>query len=247
MLLTVDIGNTGIKFAIFKEKSIIKRFDILTRYYSLQKLRKHMEGYKIVDAIICSVVPRTGKQIARELELLLQKKIYQVNKNIPIPLIKNKYRKRNQVGQDRLVNAYAAAILYRYPAIIVDFGTAVTFDIISKKAEYLGGMIIPGLRIAFESLSKNTALLPSVKADKPKEFIGRNTRNSILSGLIYGYSFLACGMIEEIKKRVGKKLKVIGTGGNIDLIVNYCKKFDTIDKDLTVKGLNLIYLTRQNG
>jgi type III pantothenate kinase len=155
--------------------------------------------------------------------------------------IKNLYRKPKQVGQDRLVNAYAGVILYGAPLIVVDFGTAITFDAVSKNKEYLGGMILPGLDISLHSLAERTALLPKIKLNKPKEFIGRDTKDSILSGVVYGFAALTDDLTQRIKNRIGKSAKVIGTGGNIKLIRRYCRNIDKVDRDLTLKGLNLIY------
>jgi type III pantothenate kinase len=124
---------------------------------------------------------------------------------------------------------------------VVDFGTAITFDVISKHKEYLGGMILPGLEISLAVLAERTALLPKIKLNKPKEFIGRDTRNSMLSGIVYGFAALTDNLAKRIKNRIGQSAKVIATGGNIHLIGKYCKKIDKIDRDLTLKGLNLIY------
>ena len=140
-----------------------------------------------------------------------------------------------------MVNAYAGVRLYGAPLVVVDFGTAVTFDIISKNKEYLGGMILPGLNISLNALSEHTALLPKVNLSRPKEFIARDTRNSILSGLVYGFSALADEFSNRIKQKIGQRAQVIGTGGNIRLVARYSKKIDKIDSDLTIKGLNFIY------
>ncbi|MFZ2602788.1 MAG: type III pantothenate kinase, partial [Candidatus Omnitrophota bacterium] len=147
----------------------------------------------------------------------------------------------SQVGQDRLVNAYAGLTLYGAPLVVVDFGTAITFDVISKNGAYLGGMILPGLRISLAALSQQTALLPLVKLCNPKELIGRDTKYSILSGIIYGYAALTDGMIGKIKRKIGKNALVISTGGNANLVSKYCTEITKIDGDLTLMGLNFIY------
>jgi type III pantothenate kinase len=139
------------------------------------------------------------------------------------------------------VNAYAASAFYGTPAIVVDFGTAITFDIISKNGEYLGGMILPGLRISLDSLAERTALLPRVSLNCPRELIGRDTKNSILSGIVYGFAAMADNLSERIKRIIGRNACVIGTGGNISLIAKYCRKLNKVDRDLTLKGLNLLY------
>lgn len=240
MLLALDIGNTNIAIGVFDNNRLIKKYAIPTKnrqYYP--DLKKIIRKNKITSTIICSVVPLATKRLIRELKKLAVKKIdiCGVNRKIPI---KNLYRYPGQVGQDRLVNAYAAVRLYRAPAIIIDFGTAITFDVVSAKKEYKGGMIIPGLGISLATLAENTALLPKIKLDRPHELIGRDTRNSILSGIIYGYSTLADGLINKLKAKLNNKPIVIGTGGNIKLIADYCREIDKIDINLTLKGLSLL-------
>lgn len=240
MLLAIDIGNTNISFGIFKGNKIIKRFNISTKIYALKRVKKSLGRLRITDVVICSVVPAATKILARDLKKLLQARPYIIGKDLRVP-IKNLYRKPGQVGQDRLVNAYAGVRLYGRPLIVIDFGTAITFDAISKNKEYLGGMILPGLQISLDALNERTALLPKIKLDKPKEFIGRDTRSSMLSGIIYGLAALSDDLSERIKLKIGKNAKAIGTGGNIGLIAPYCKKINKIDKDLTLKGLKFMY------
>jgi len=239
-LLAVDIGNTNINFGVFQGPKIIKRFYIPSKFYSLTKLKKNLGRFVIDDAVICSVVPAATKTFVKGLKNAFGVSPHIIGKDIKVP-IKNLYRKPGQVGQDRLVNAYAGVRLYGAPLVVVDFGTAVTFDIISKNKEYLGGMILPGLNISLNALSEHTALLPKVNLSRPKEFIARDTRNSILSGLVYGFSALADEFSNRIKQKIGQRAQVIGTGGNIRLVARYSKKIDKIDSDLTIKGLNFIY------
>jgi type III pantothenate kinase len=242
MLLAIDIGNTNIACGLFKKDRIIKRFSFPTKpgqyYYFLKReLKKNIPD----SAIIASVVPKATSRLELALRFLRVGQLIVLGENITVP-IKNRYRYPKQVGQDRLVNGFAAVKLYGTPAIVVDFGTAITFDVISKKKEYMGGMILPGLGISLDSLNQRTALLPRIKLYAPSEFIGRDTKNSILSGIVYGFAGLTDTLIERIKNKLGKNVLVIGTGGDIGFIGRYCKKIDKIDKDLTLKGLNLIYL-----
>jgi len=240
MLLAIDIGNTNISFGIFLGSKIIKRFGIPTKNYRLSQLKRLLGRINIDNSIICSVVPKSTVILEKDLRRFLDKSPILVGKDIIVP-IKNLYRKPKQVGEDRLVNAYAAVRLYGTPLIIVDFGTAITFDVVSKNKEYLGGMIVPGLQISLDALSERTALLPKTKLNKPKEFIGRDTKNSILSGIVYGFAALTDDLVVRIKNKIGENSKVIATGGNINLIGNYCKQLDRIDRDLTLKGLYFIY------
>jgi len=241
MLLAIDIGNTSISLGVFLGRRLLKRHSVPTKEKSYSRaLKKIFNKYKITDAIICSVVPAATRILEKDLKRLLGKKPYILGKDMVVP-IKNLYRKPKQVGQDRLVNGLAAAEFYGAPVIVVDFGTAITFDVVSKNKEYLGGMILPGLDISLDALAERTALLPKIRLERPREFIGRDTKNSMLSGIIYGFAALADDLSKRIKNEIGKNAKVIGTGGNINLIGSYCRQIDEIDKDLTLKGLNLIY------
>ncbi|OGX15850.1 MAG: hypothetical protein A2166_01690 [Omnitrophica WOR_2 bacterium RBG_13_41_10] len=241
-LLAIDIGNTNINFAVFKGNKIIKKFFIPTKSYHTAGLKKKIGKFNIDDAVICSVVPAVTKVLVKGLKNAFGVRPYIIGKDIKVP-IKNLYRKPHQVGQDRLVNAYAGVRIYGAPLVVIDFGTAVTFDVVSKNKGYFGGMILPGLDISLDALKERTALLPKVKLTNPKEFIGRDTRNSILSGMVYGFAALADDLSGRIKQGIGQRAQVIGTGGNIRLIARYSKKIDKIDSDLTLKGLNLIYNT----
>ncbi|MFA4992633.1 MAG: type III pantothenate kinase [Candidatus Omnitrophota bacterium] len=241
MLLAIDIGNTNISCGIFKKARLIKQFDILTKYrFDTAFSKKFKNTAKISAIIICSVVPAQTGIIFRKLAALTGKTPYIIGKDLTVP-IKNLYRKPSQVGQDRLVNAYAANILYQAPLIVIDSGTAITFDVISRNKAYLGGLIFPGMEISLKSLKEKTALLPQVKLARPKGLIGRDTKNSILSGIVFGTADLCSGLIKRLKQNLGRDALVIGTGGNILLIKEYSKTRMKIDKDLTLKGINFIY------
>ncbi|MFH1339089.1 MAG: type III pantothenate kinase [Candidatus Omnitrophota bacterium] len=239
MLLAIDIGNTNISFGAFDSKRLVKRFDIPTYGYSLRSLKKSLGRIEMEDCIICSVVPKVSRILKADLKKLLGKRACVVGEDVKVP-IKNLYRKPRQVGSDRLVNAYAGIVLYGAPLIIVDFGTAVTFDVISKRREYLGGMILPGMGISLDALTERTALLPEVKLNKPAELIGRDTKSSMLSGIVYGFASLAENLTKRIKEKIGKDAKVVATGGDVGIIGRYFKGIDKIDKNLTLKGLILV-------
>jgi type III pantothenate kinase len=239
-LLAVDIGNTNITLGLFRGRALSRVFNIPTAQYCLGKLKKTLGNAAVEDAIICSVVPVVTGKLAKEILKITGKRPYIIGKDITVP-IKNLYRNPKQVGQDRLVNAYAATRLYNTPLIAIDFGTAVTFDIITRKKEYSGGMIIPGLRISLEALNRHTALLPKVKLEPPAEFIGKDTKTSMLSGIVFGFASLVKGLVEDIKERVGKGATVVLTGGNSRFIAGYLAGGLKLEPDLTLKGLNLIY------
>jgi len=259
MLLAIDIGNTNISFGIFsatkrggcanicgakacgeKGDKIIKTFDIPTKQYSFNKFYKKIRSSKITDILICSVVPKLTNTITKDLARISGKRTYIIGKDVQIP-VQNRYRNPSQVGQDRLVNVYAGLFFYGAPLIVIDSGTAITFDVISKRKAYLGGLILPGFGISLAALNEKTALLPQIKLKHPKELIGRDTISSILSGVVIGTGALADALATRIKRKIGKNTQVIGTGGSIDLIKRYSELKIKIDRNLTLKGLNSIY------
>jgi len=241
MLLAVDIGNTNITAGIFVAGKLKHQFDISTKTYKKTALTKKLRVYsKISDSVICSVVPKLTWVMQHDLKLFLGRNPYIIGKDLIVP-IENRYRIPKQVGQDRLVNAYAASNFYACPLIVLDSGTAITFDVISKDRAYLGGLIFPGMNISLEALKEKTALLPQVKLQRPKVLIGRDTKNSILSGVVFGTASLSKELVNKIKQRIGRQAMVIGTGGNINLIKKYSDTAIQIDTNLTLKGINLIY------
>ncbi len=242
MLLAADIGNTNINFGLFNGKRLRGKFSITTAKYNIKQLRKKISKTKIDDAIICSVVPSVSRVLSKDLKKIQGKAPYLLGSNIKIP-VKNLYRKPKQVGDDRLVNAYAGIVLYGSPLILIDFGTAVTFEAVSKKGEYLGGMILPGVDISLNAMAERTVLLPKVKLQKPKELIGKDTKESMRSGMVYGYASLVDDLSNRIKEEIGMDARVVATGGSINLIAKYCRSISKVDQDLTLKGLNLIYCT----
>jgi type III pantothenate kinase len=151
------------------------------------------------------------------------------------------YDNPQEVGADRIVNAVAAKALYGTPLIVIDFGTATTFDVISKEGDYLGGAIAPGVTVAGEALVQRTAKLPRVELVVPPRAIGRNTISSMQSGIMYGYIGLVEGMVVRIKKELGDGSRVIATGGLADHIARYTSAIETVDHNLTLKGLKLLY------
>jgi len=240
--LAISIGNTNIHFGLFKNKSIVQKFIIPTYDYNVKKLLGKLNRFNIDKAVICSVVPQYTKILKKDLKEQLSISHHLViGENFAVP-IKNLYRYPNKLGKDRLVNAYAAMSLYGAPCIVIDLGTALTFDIVSKNKEYLGGMILPGLNTSLRALSTNTALIPSIKLTLPDEFIGQDTKNSVLSGLINGFAALIEGLTKKIKRQLGYNAKVIATGGDIKFISIYTRAIDKIDQNLTLKGLNLLLI-----
>lgn len=242
MLLAIDIGNTNITFGLFKNGRIVKRLDTVTHQPSYERfLAKSFGQYMLEGVIIASVVPHATTIILKDFNSVLPYvKPLVLGRNVKVP-VKNKYSVPSQVGQDRLVDAYAAIRLYGAPAIVVDFGTAITFDVISSNKEYLGGMILPGLATSLNALAEKTALLPRISLEKPTKLIGKNTKQSMLSGIVFGFASLADDLTAKIKHQIGHSAKVIATGGHSAMIKPYCSGFNAVDRDLTLKGLMMIY------
>ncbi|NQU95237.1 MAG: type III pantothenate kinase [Candidatus Omnitrophica bacterium] len=239
MLLAIDIGNTNVNFALIEKRGRIKeRFSVPTQNLNLA-LNKAGKIKKIDKIIIVSVVPKALKKLERGLKKSFKNtKVLVVGRNIKVPL-KCRYNKR-EIGQDRLITAFAAEQTYGLPILVIDFGTAVTFDFVSKGSVYLGGLIVPGIKMSLESLSERTAMLPKTYLKKTRSFIGKDTHSSIRGGMIYGYASLCEGMIGLFKKKVGKNIKVVATGGDATLISRYTRSMKRIDPNLSLKGLYLL-------
>jgi type III pantothenate kinase len=241
VLLTIDIGNTNISGGIFIGKKLKNQFNIATKTYNQAQLAKKIRAYpKISSSIICSVVPKLTQVIQRDLKFFYGRNPQIIGKDLIVP-IENRYRIPKQVGQDRLVNAYAASCLYSCPLIVIDSGTAITLDVISKDRAYLGGLIFPGMNMSLEALKEKTALLPQVKLQPPQMLIGRDTKNSILSGVVFGTAALSEELALRVKQSLGKNAQIIGTGGNISLIKKYSGMKIEVNQDLTLIGMRLIY------
>lgn len=239
MLLAVDIGNTTIGFAVIHKAGRIETAAVIDTDSKTSKIKavagKILKAHTVSRAIICSVVPRVSKI----LEGILRKNVPVdiVGHDILVP-IKNRYKDPKQVGQDRLVGAFGAMKIYGCPLIVVDLGTAITFDVISSKGEYLGGAIVPGIRLSAESLFLKTALLPRIEIQAPRHIIGKTTQESILSGLFYGYGSLCQGFIDLISQQMKARPKVVMTGGHTRLMKKFVSpKIRIIDEDLVFKGI----------
>lgn len=247
--LTVDIGNTAISMAMMAGRRT--RWSGVVRVN--QPVRKMAEDLKqalvsapqagavINGAIVGSVVPDRTAQVIRIIHQRLGLKALLVGRDITVPL-RNGYRNPQQVGQDRLIGAFAAQQLYGQPAIIVDFGTAITIDVLSEQGCYEGGVIVPGIRLSLESLYNKTALLPQVEhVRRPLTIIGKTTEQSILSGIVYGYGEMCHGLIRRIRADLKVQPKVVVTGGYARLMVGFLADFDPIvDRQLVHKGLALL-------
>ena len=250
MLLVIDIGNTNITLGVFDNDKIVQSWRLSTEHgrtedeygiFLKSLLRETNLDTKVTNAVISSVVV----QLTERIEIAL-KKYLGINSLIISHKIKTnvtlKTDNPSQIGADRIVNACAAATLYKSPAIVVDFGTATSFDIVNGKNEFIGGIITAGMKIQAEALSNKTSKLPKLNIEAPENAIGRNTIDAMLSGIVRGHAAMIDGLIEECEKELGEKATIIATGGYSAVISKYLKrKFDYINPDLTLVGAKILF------
>ncbi len=241
MLLAIDVGNTSIALGLFRGRRLVRAGRIPTRAADLR--RRLSPWLKRAEAVgVSSVVPRATASLKKALRPA-RRPVFIVGENLTVPIL-NRYRVPSQVGQDRLVNAAAAFELYGGPAIIADFGTGLTIDLVSARREYRGGVIVPGMQVALDALTARAALLPKITLAPPREFLGRDTRSSMRSGLFYGYAALCDGIVAGLKK-IAPGAKVIGTGGHCGPIAPFCRTLKIVNPHLTLQGLELTYRLSQ--
>lgn len=250
MLLTIDIGNTNIVFGIFKENLLIKTYRLSSRIlrtsdeYSLEIASllffDNISIKEIDDIIISSVVPPLDPIIEKTCEKLFNKKPIFVNISMNLP-IKFEIENLNELGIDRVIGSSMGYYITKSGVVIVDFGTATTFDIVRKDGVFIGGAIAPGILISLESLITRTAKLPKVELSLPPSPIGKNTINAIKSGMLYGWSGMVERILYEIENSLNDKMKLIITGGASHFILPLIKIEHIYERDLILKGLKLIY------
>lgn len=249
-LLCLDIGNTNIVAGVYHKKKIIVDFRLSTDISKTDDewgilFKNILEHNKILLSdisaiIICSVVPPIMRSIKFMCEKYFSLSPFVVGDNVH-PKIEILYDRPEEVGQDRIVNAIAAYRLYNAPVIVVDFGTATTYDVISKQGEYLGGAISAGISISADVLFEKTAKLPRVELKAPNKVVGKNTTESMQSGIVFGYAEQVDGMVSRIKKEIGYDAYVVATGGLCDVIFPCTKAINTTNPLLTLEGLRIIY------
>ena len=251
MLLAIDVGNTNIVVGLYDRGRLTEtgRMSTLsTRTVDEHAIllgglleRLNVPPESIADILIVSVVPKATAGVKAALKSICSAKPLVVGQDRPIP-IRNLYKDPAQVGADRLVNAVAARQRYGAPVIIVDFGTAITVDVVSKPGAYLGGMIAPGMEISLEALVTRAALLPRIDLAKPKAVLGRDTVTSMQSGIAHGYGALCDGLVNALKQSVKiRRCPVVATGGHAPFIAPYCQTVTAVDPHLTLDGLAIIH------
>jgi type III pantothenate kinase len=235
--LLIDNSNSFTKFALSSRERLVTVRRLRTRELEGATLRRVLKQWRFERVVLCSVVPEKAEVLARFL------------KDFPLHPVSHRsrlgvgidYPKPQRIGADRLANAAGAAAFYGSPCVVVDFGTAVTFDILSAGGNYIGGVIAPGLEAMTDYLHQRTALLPKISLLEPPGPIGKSTRHAMLAGAVYGYRGLVREILAEIRKALGvRRLKVVATGGYAELIASGVKEIAAVHENLTLEGLRLI-------
>lgn len=251
MLLAIDVGNTQTVYGLFDEaEKMINHWRLSTndRHTADEKSVEvtnilMIEGIKPADInglVISSVVPEcTDSLVAMSKEFLKLEPL--LVRAADLSGIKIEYDRPDEIGSDRIINALAGYRMFGGPLIIVDFGTATTFDIVSKVGAYVGGVISPGLEISAKALFRSAAKLSRIEMKAPSRVIGSDTVTSIQSGIIYGTAAMVDGMVGRIKEDTNSKYKVVATGGVSELIAPFCRNINHTEPFLTLLGLQMAY------
>jgi len=250
MLLALDAGNTNITIGAFEDREIIGRWRLRTIHEQTADewgvLMRNLFALASLDLarvdgiIIASVVPSLDSTLTTMAERYFRSKPMFITPDTDIG-IKVLYDNPKEVGADRVINGVAAHALYGGPCVVVDLGTTINFDVVSANAEYLGGMICPGIGMSITGLFSRTARLPMVDFREPARVIGKNTVNSIQSGLYYGFAGLIDGILERVIAELGPETKCIATGGQAPLITRASRYIKIVNDDLTLQGLEIVW------
>ena len=250
MILAIDIGNTNIVMGCFQDSKILFRERVSTKHTATDLEyavtiktaleMHHRNPQDIRGAIVSSVVPSVTNTFKRAIEKFCKVKPLVVGPGIKTGL-KIRIDNPAQLGSDLVVDAVAGCQEYPAPMIIIDMGTATTMSVINEREEFVGGAIMPGLRLSLEALSSRASLLPHIDLIPPKSVIGRNTIDAMDSGMIYGTASMLDGMIDRIQEELGQPVQVIATGGLSQKVTPYCRHTITQDPNLLLKGLRILY------
>ena len=235
--LLVNLNNTSTKFALGDRERLLNRKVVPTKNLSAKNIRQLTRSWKFDRVMIGSVVPAKTSLFRRLFQTRLLELSPQLDLGIGID-----FPDPSTIGADRIANAVGVVHRHGAPAIVVDFGTAVTFDIVSKDRDYLGGVIAPGLGVMTDYLYDRTALLPRIDLEEPVQVIGKSTRAAMLAGAVYGYRGLVRQIITEIVAQLEGKAKIVATGSYAALIAAKLPELQIVDPDLTLEGLRIIAL-----
>ena len=251
MLLAIDIGNTNIKYGIYDGEELVASFRVSSRlsrtadeYGSVLINLLASKGLKTSDVsgvIMSSVIPSLNYTICHMCEYFFGISPLMVGPGIKTGL-NIKADNPKEVGADIIVNSVSAFRKYGGPVIVIDFGTATTFDVITENCELIGVAIAPGIKTSLEGLTKNTAQLPTIELEAPRSVLGKNTKTSMQSGVIFGFAGLVDNIVKKIRKELkNDKIKVVATGGLGEMIAKETETVGTVDRTLTLDGLKEIY------
>lgn len=234
--LLIDNSNTRTKFVLSSPDALLEeRYMIPTREVSEERLAEVLAGVHYDAVVVSSVVPRVAEVLknwmSKPCHFLSCDSRLGVGIDYPCP---------RQIGADRLANAVGAAAYYGCPCIVVDFGTAVTFDVIGPGCTYLGGAIAPGLASMGDYMARNTALLPAIDPREPAHAIGTSTVEAMQSGAVYGYRGLVKEILARLEEELGTRPAVVATGGDAALIARGVERIDHVDPDITLNGLRMV-------
>jgi type III pantothenate kinase len=236
--LLIDISNSFTKLAFASKTALSRSKRIATDDFTASYLGRLLRTRKIDTLVVCSVVPGKDQEVTKAAG---KTKIFWLSSRSKLGLGID-YPAPKTIGADRLANAAAVAVLYGWPAIVVDFGTAVTFDIISERKSYIGGVIAPGLESMTNFLYQRTALLPKLSLKEPRRAVGKSTVQAMRAGAIYGYRGLVREILERIKAQEfgRRKVTVVATGGYARLIARKLPEIDAVHPHLTLEGLRIV-------
>jgi len=248
MILLFDIGNTHTHIGLADGTRVVKQADIPTLSWfgggAAARVAKFAGQNKISGAILCSVVPRATPLARKLVRAGWQQEALELNPRT-IRGVGIDYPKPDSIGPDRLANAVAARARFGAPVVVVDFGTAVTFDVVNAKGNYVGGIIAPGLAAMTNYLHEKTALLPKIEIRDIKTAIGKSTEQAMLVGAVHGYRGLVRELISQLKRELrAKKLPVVATGGYAKLIAAKLPEISAVAPDLTLEGLRLVFMAK---
>lgn len=250
MLLVIDVGNTNTSLGVYEGARLVTHWRLTTaRARTVDEYGVHARNlfalaglnFQAITAVaIASVVPPLNFTLKRMSEVYFNRTPLFIDHTVEtgMPIL---YEPPSDVGADRIVDAVAAIEKYGVPCIVVDFGTATTFDAIDARGRYLGGVITPGITISSDALFERAARLPRVEIRRPQAVIGSSTVGSMQSGLYYGYVGLVDGILRRMREELGSEVRIISTGGLAPLIATGSELIETVDETLTLDGLRLIY------